>query len=149
MIYLGLSPLTLLWSFCVSLVLIEIMKGQLLTELASAGLVWPDTIEKLSQNRHSYNFYAPNPLMLKHSRRAEIRKLAEKTKTVRTHDVNAVLQKLSDGKTALVGRSAEIESLEPLFSKDKFILLDERYFLSQFAFFVSRKFRYWRESLQL
>lgn len=123
------------------------MQIQLLTQLSSKGLVWPETIAKLSQKKDFYNIYAPNPLILKHSRKPEIRKLAEKAGTIRTFDVNAVLQKLFDGKTALVARSKELESIESLFNKDKFIILDERYFLSQFAFFVSKKFRYWRESV--
>lgn len=136
-----------IWSFCVSFLIIEFLKDQLFMQLSTLRFVWPESLEEISIEK--FDFVTTNPIQIKTTEIPVLKKIAKRTKTMQFDDVIGKLEALSNGKTVFFGRTHEIDWFQCLLHPDKFALLEERYLVSHHGFFVSTKWPYYKKFIKL
>lgn len=125
------------------------MRQELLTQLTMPRFEFASTFRELFENREEYHFISMNPHYLAASGIPEVAALAENTKEFEYDDALGMVIEMNDDKTVSVTSSEDIDSMVKIFNNDKFAVLEEKYFHSHYAFFISKRFLYWRETMTI
>lgn len=137
------------WVVSVSFFLVELMKNELLTQLTVRKYDYPSTFAELVASIDSYRFVGTSPKYLSKTNLPHIDTLAKKVIEIDFTNPSEVLSYMVTGKSVFLG--GNLLGLSSLLAskKDKFTFLDEKFIWSQYVFFVSKKFRYWRETVRM
>lgn len=142
--------LSVIWAITVSLLIIQFISDQLFSQLTADRFSWPRSYEELAV-ADDIDFLTTNQRFLEFSGIPSLKKIATKTKDkpILIDDFLGKLRLLSNGHTAFIGRTTEVEWMHSLLHPDKFAVVDETYFLSQYVFGVSTKWPYHKRFIKM
>lgn len=131
---------------CVSFFLVQIFLSQLLTRLTTKSLIQVETFEELYKSRNEYQLIAgtTQEVMIR-SENYQLETLGKRSESVNGADFLIIVKKLKKDNTALFARSTEIESLSPMLNPDRFAILEEKYFVSQYVFLINKKLKNFKQ----
>lgn len=132
----------LLWSFCVSIVIAELLRSGLFTQMTLREKSWPATFSEIYDQKDRYSFISTNWLDFNDTCNPKMAELQELATLGNIENPTTVLKKMRNGDTILLAKSAEVVTVLGLFNPDKFAYLDDMHLLSQEVFLVRKNFKH-------
>lgn len=125
------------------------MRNQLLTQLTIKTYSYPTTFAELVDSADNFKFIGVDPKYLRDTNLPQINSLAERMVKFELTNPTIFFTKMVSGKNVFLG--ANLPALTDLLTSksDKFTFLEEKYFWSQYVYYVSKRFRYWRETVKM
>lgn len=143
------TQLAVFWSFAVSFLTIEFLKDQLLTLLTTQPLFWPETLGDLYRQKSKFTFVSSNVAFMKESDVFELKEIAKIAIFQDISEPVATFEYLAGGSSAFLARSVEIDTLSETLSPTRFALLDDKFRISQYPFYVSKKFKFYHNFMKM
>lgn len=122
-------------------------KYQLFSLITTQPLIWPATLTDLYGQKEKFNFVGHN--LAQNSQEPRIKELFKKTLFLDVNDLERPLVMLTTGKTIFFSNSIEIEGMGELLPGDRFAILDEKFGLAQYSFYVTKKWRFHKEFVKM
>lgn len=137
--------LILFWQICISFLLVEFFKSQLLTGLTAVPFYWPKSFAEMKDQKRKHTFVVSEVTyqMYKNEKLKDIFVLIK-----RNSDLIGILDEFTK-RASVISSSIEIDMLLGLVDKKQYSVLDAKQDLRFHVFYVSRSFRYHKHFLTL
>lgn len=134
------NRLILLWLICVSSLVVQFLLTQLLTQLTTVRLESPQTFKEIFKFTDRLKLNGSDIYYMKQTGKPEILELANITHSL-TSDIVLMLKKLVSQNYIYFLPETSSGVVSKLLNPSKFVILEEKYLLSPYVFYISRRFR--------